>query len=413
MFIPRPTRGGVLFLCAAAAALGTAFMNVGLVSALIASVTVSFVISGFLLSWLSAAGFELRREPMPEGRCMEKVSLPVVIRNRTFLFRQPAVITERLPFVSGGRSNWELPALGPHQTIRLEREITAVRRGHFHLEKIQIISGDPCGLFQVRKTFRIPGEMVIRPQIRPLHDLPTGCGRQLSMTGDGRLLGHAGLGSDFFGVRPYRPGDEIRFVHWRLSAAKQKLMVREFEASAMEQIVLILDTDAASVGWDPVENNFEALVSLAASISGFFASQYCFLTLYTCFDGNLMLLNGDAAGVNVKVMELLTEIRPCRSNIENLVADVLESLPRNSVLYMLSMTAPPALQEMLRILEDQNIRLQWVCASKEYFPVVSDEDPMEFVLPPEDRRFPKVFAPRLLTCQTRFEELFADENVQI
>ena len=38
---------------------------------------------------------------------------------------------------------------------------------------------------------------------------------------------------------------------------------------------------------------------------------------------------------------------------------------------------------------------------------------MEFVLPPEDRRFPKVFAPRLLTCQTRFEELFADENVQV
>ena len=413
MLIPRPTRGGVLFLCAAAAALGTAFMNVGLVSALIASVTVSFVLSGFLLSWFAASGFELRREPMLEGRCREKVSLPVVIRNRFFLFRQPAVIAERLPFVSGGRSDWELPALGPHQTIRLEREVTAVQRGHFYLKKIQIISGDPCGLFQVRKTFRIPGEMVILPQIRTLQDLPSGCGGQLSMTGDGRPLGYAGMGSDFFGVRPYRPGDEIRYVHWRLSAAKQKLMVREFEASAIERIILILDTDAASVGWDPAENNFEALVSLAASISGYFASQYCFLTLYTCFEGNLMQINGDAAGVQVKIMELLTEIRPCRNKIENLMADVLESLPQNSVLYMLSMTASPALQGMLRILEDQNIRLQWVCASKEHFPIVSDEDPMEFVLPPENRRFPQVFAPRLLTCQTRFEELFAHENVQV
>ena len=413
MFIPRPTRGGLLFLCAAAAALGTAFMNVGLVSALIASVISAFVLSGFLLCWFTAAGFELRREIMQEGRCLEKVSLPVVVRNRTFLFRQPAVITEKLPFCAGGRGSWELPALAPHQTIRLEREVTAVRRGHFHLEKLQIVSGDPCGLFQVRKTFRIPGEMVIQPQIRPLHELPSGHGGQLSMTGDGRPLGHAGMGSDFFGVRPYRPGDEIRFVHWRLSAAKQKLMVREFEASAIDRIVLILDTDAASVGWDPAENNFEALVSLAASISEYFASQYCFLTLYTCFEGNLMQINGDAAGVHVKVMELLTELQPCRNKIENLVTDVLEFLPQNSVLYMLSMTASPALQGLLRILEEQNIQLQWVCAAREYFPIVSDEDPMEFVLPPEDRRFPQVFAPRLLTCQTRFEELFAYENAQV
>ncbi|MBQ6598157.1 MAG: hypothetical protein IJH79_11450 [Lentisphaeria bacterium] len=56
MLIPRPTRGGLLFLCAAAAALGTAFMNVGLVSALIASVISAFVLSGFLLCWFTAAG---------------------------------------------------------------------------------------------------------------------------------------------------------------------------------------------------------------------------------------------------------------------------------------------------------------------------------------------------------------------
>lgn len=413
MFIPRPTRGGMLFLCAAAAALGTAFMNVGLVSALIAAVLSAFAVSGFLLSWLAAAGFELRRDLMPDGRCLEKITLPVIIRNRTPLFRQPAVITERLPFCPHGRGDWELPALGPRQTVRLEREITAVRRGHFHLDKLQLVSGDPCGLFQVRKSFRITGEIVIQPRIRPLHDLPSGSGGQLSLTGDGRPLGHAGMGSDYFGVRPYRPGDEIRFVHWRLSAAKRKLMVREFEASVMDRIVMIVDTDASSVGWDPAENNFEALISLAASISKYFASQYCFLTFYTYFEGNLMQINGDAAGVHVKIMELLTELQPGRNKIENLVAEVLESLPRNAVLYMLSMTASPVLTDMLRVLEDQNIQLLWVCAAREHFPVVSDEDPMEFVLPPADRRFPQVFAPRLLTCQTRFEELFAHEQSEV
>ena len=98
MFIPRPTGGGWVFLTAAAVALGTAFMNVGLVSALIASVLAAFVVSAWLLSLLAAAGYEIRRELMQEGRCFEQVSLLLVVRNRTFLFRQPAVIFEKLPF---------------------------------------------------------------------------------------------------------------------------------------------------------------------------------------------------------------------------------------------------------------------------------------------------------------------------
>lgn len=410
MFIPRPTRGGLLFLCAAAAALGTAVMNVGLVSALIASLMAAFLLSAWLLSCFSATGFEVRREIMQEGRCLKKISLPLIIRNRTFLYRQSAVITEKLPFCAAGRADWELPALGPKETIRLEREVTAIRRGHFHLEKIQIISGDPCGLFQVRKTFFLPGETAIQPQTRDLKILPSGKGGQLSMTGDGRPLGHAGMGSDYFGVRPYRPGDEMRSIHWRLSAAKHRMMVREFEASAIDRIVLILDTNAASVGFDPAENNFEALVSLAASISQYFASQYCFLTFYAYFEGNLMQINGDAAGVQLKIMELLTELQPGRNRVENLLADVLESLPRGAVLYLLSMTDSQALRGMLRLLEDQGVRLQWVCADRQYFPVISEDEPVEFALPPENRRFPQVFGPRLLISLTRFEELFADET---
>ena len=172
MSVPRPTGGGMLFLLAAAAALGTAFMNVGLITALVASAMAAWVVSGFLLAWFAAAGYEVRREPMQEGHCLGKTDLPLIIRNRTFLWRQPGVITESLDFATGGRTDWELPALGPHETIRLKREITAVKRGHFHLEKIQLISGDPCGLFQVRKTFRLPGEIMIFPLIRPLESLP-------------------------------------------------------------------------------------------------------------------------------------------------------------------------------------------------------------------------------------------------
>ena len=108
---PRPTGGGMLFTAAAAAAMGTAFMNVGLITALIASLLNAFVLSGFLLSLFAALGFEIRRESMSEGKCMEKLALPLTVRNRIFLFRQPCIIAEDLKFAPGGRICWELPAL--------------------------------------------------------------------------------------------------------------------------------------------------------------------------------------------------------------------------------------------------------------------------------------------------------------
>ena len=57
MFILRPTAGGMLLLTAAAVALGSAFMNVGLITALAASLLVSFVLSGFVMSLFAAFGY--------------------------------------------------------------------------------------------------------------------------------------------------------------------------------------------------------------------------------------------------------------------------------------------------------------------------------------------------------------------
>ena len=410
MFIPRPTAGGMLFLTAAAVALGSAFMNVGLITALAASLLAAFVLSGFVMSLFAAFGYEIRRESSLEGNCLDRIALPLSIRNRTFFFRQPCVIIEKLDFCRGGRLSVELPALKPFQTVRLEREIIAVRRGHFHLNRIQLVSGDPCGLFQVRRTFRLPAETAIHPRILPLADLPTGAGSELSLNGDGRPQGRAGLGSEFFGVRPYRPGDEIRYVHWGLSASKRQLMVREFEAAAIDRIIIILDTEKKSVGMDPAENNFEALISLAASISEFFATQYCYLTFFTILDGNLMMVNGDAAGVRVKIQELLTEIQPGKVPLEHLMADVLENLPPNTMLYLLSMSARKPVVHMLRTLEDQEIRLHWICAAREHFPVITETEPVEMLLPPPEERFPQVFGPRLMTCLTPWEELFRRET---
>lgn len=56
-----------------------------------------------------------------------------------------------------------------------------------------------------------------------------------------RAATHPAAQSELHGVRPFRSGDSPRWIHWRTSARKGELMVREFEESPSESLLLILD----------------------------------------------------------------------------------------------------------------------------------------------------------------------------
>ena len=406
---PRPTPGGLLFLIITAVSVGVALMNVGLITALTASVFCAVTISSFLMSFFSTAGISLRRENMPDGKSMEKVVLPLVITNHLPWFRQSLILTEQIPFVTEKVTAWEIPSLPPKGTVTLQRETVSCRRGHFCLRKIRISGGDPCGIFKTVKVFKCPGEISIVPKTVLLSSFPYACTSGHSVNREGRSLGHVGQGNDFFGIRPYRAGDEMRFVHWRLSASKNQLMVREFEAAAVDKIVLILDTTLAAVGNDPVENNFEKLITIAASVTEYLSSRYCHLTFITRHDGEIFQTSGDAAGIRTKIQEILTEIVPSKGQVETLIGEILETLSPGTVVCFLGMTDSVKLRQMLSLLEDQQIVLQWIHAPKDCFPYIIDDEELVFCLPQETRKTGEI-KPLLLTCQTDLEGIFNDEE---
>ncbi|MCP3968451.1 MAG: DUF58 domain-containing protein [Lentisphaerae bacterium] len=89
----------------------------------------------------------------------------------------------------------------------------------------------------------------------------------------------SGQGQDFYGIREYRHGDEIRFIHWKATASKRQIMVKEFEANTTDQVVIVLDNSNESIGFDLLDNNFEYLIKVTASIINYLAEFYCRVTL--------------------------------------------------------------------------------------------------------------------------------------
>nr|WP_236023519.1 DUF58 domain-containing protein [Bifidobacterium miconis] len=68
---------------------------------------------------------------------------------------------------------------------------------------------------------------------------------------------------NFHGLREYRPGDDLRGVHWLSTARTGRLMVRQYEAS--HRIDVGLDLDAVESDYAD-HDEFELAVSVFASI---------------------------------------------------------------------------------------------------------------------------------------------------
>ena len=375
MVIARPTYGGWIFLLLTCAAGGVAFMNVGLMTALCASIRAGIWLSAFLMAQFSFLFVRLERISAADVPCNATAILPLQVTNTSFFYRNTLVIREQIGFSLKKEFLSTVPPLAPGESCVINRKLRTERRGHYHLDKVTVITGDPCGFFSRSKSFHLPGEITVTPRIEFLEHLPVSTTHRRSDSGEGRLLGFAGIGGDFFGIRPYRSGDEVQHIYWRGSAARNRLMVKEFEASVTEKIHIILDTAAGSVGQDEVDNNFEHLVSIAGSISETLSRRYCRLSFQTFFEDHTPLyFAGDAAGLRNRIIEALTELRPCPgADAGEMLCDTIEHIRPGETLFLLTMSVTGLLKELTDELRESGVLVNWICAPAPNFPPIEPD----------------------------------------
>ena len=370
-----PTSRGVVFLFVTAGSVMVALVNVGLATALTASSLSGIVISSFLLAMFSLYGIEIKRVPNQDGERGRRVFMPVTLINRARRYSQSIVIREACSFVEGGRNNYPAPPLAPGEELVVNRWMFAASRGYYKMKKITLIGGDPAGLFCSKRIFTLPGAIMIYPEIVPLTWLPIKLKKREMPAVEGRLLGISGQGQEFFGVRGYRSYDEVRFIHWKASASKRRLMVKEFEANTVDEVNILLDAELSSIGIDHNDNNFEFLLKTASSITGYLAEMYCRIQFITHGPGATVIrLHGDAAGVKTKIINALAVLEPQKVPFIELLDGELEHIFANSILYCLTMSEPDNLHQRFEALMERGIEIRWIYAPKEYFPMIIEPE---------------------------------------
>jgi uncharacterized protein (DUF58 family) len=120
-------------------------------------------------------------------------------------------------------------------------------RGRYYLGPVEVRSGDPLGIYQMRRKIDIVHPLLVYPATFDLQTFPL----KASHLPDGNTLRRRThqVTANAAGVRDYVMGDSINRIHWPTSARRGRLIVKEFELDSVSDIWVALDLhQAAHVG---------------------------------------------------------------------------------------------------------------------------------------------------------------------
>jgi uncharacterized protein (DUF58 family) len=173
------------------------------------------------------------------------------------------LIEDRLPAALGRPARLVIASLHGRARQRVRYSLTPRQRGRYLLGPLTIDLSDPFALTRLRVEFRDRDELVVAPEVESLAggpDSPFGMASGLA------LAKHLfRTGDEFYTMRPYVEGDDLRRIHWPSVARSGELMIRQDESTRRATAVLYVDTRDAAVG-QTHSPCFERVISSAASV---------------------------------------------------------------------------------------------------------------------------------------------------
>ncbi|MFN7209326.1 MAG: DUF58 domain-containing protein [Aggregatilineales bacterium] len=174
-----------------------------------------------------------------------------------------------------------VPPLAPYGAFSWSVHTPCLLRGEFQLGGLTLASGDPFGFFQLTRELPATSSVLVYPAIVPLADFAPEGG--VLSGGEAQRQRAYFVTTNAAGIRDYAPGDSFNRIHWRSTARRDRLIVKEFELDPLSELWVLLDLNAAARAARPFDtggvapgelylppDSAEYAIALAASISAHF-----------------------------------------------------------------------------------------------------------------------------------------------
>lgn len=157
--------------------------------------------------------------------------------------------------------------LNPNQKTKLVWILLAVRRGNAEVGPVEISLGPLQFLFTNKRILHEITYIKVLPQ-RPRINIPWKTKKELLLKMVHEFAQRVkGRGDEFFALRDYLLGDELKHIEWYATARHNKLITKEFEDERNLHFLILLDLGSTMFG-PKFEYALSSAVELSSLIQG-------------------------------------------------------------------------------------------------------------------------------------------------
>jgi uncharacterized protein (DUF58 family) len=158
-----------------------------------------------------------------------------------------------------------LAPLTPGEEARAAYRFPTDRRGRFEVGPLRATLHDPFGLVAVTRRVLGSEDVVVYPRVYDITPPPEVGGLDVDRDHPS-VRARVDPSGDFMTLREYAPGDDLRHVHWRSTARRGHMMMRQNESRRRAPVLLVLDVRPHAHDRASFERAVEACASIATAL---------------------------------------------------------------------------------------------------------------------------------------------------
>jgi uncharacterized protein (DUF58 family) len=215
--------------------------------------------------WLSFQDFDVRvRRTVHPARVPAGMEARVELTVRNAGARTSPPISASDPFDGGKKwARFAVAPLAPGEIRVASYRLPTGRRGIYRLGPLELEVTDPFGMARIIRSTTPDASLTVHPRIEPLANRAIFARRDQESRLPQPVLGQGG--NEFYGLRQYMTGDDLRHVHWPSTARVDDLIIRQPENVWRGRFLLAVDLRSRVHDRESVERVLSAIASLATA----------------------------------------------------------------------------------------------------------------------------------------------------
>jgi uncharacterized protein (DUF58 family) len=228
-------------------------------------VTAALVIGCFAVVHVARLELEVGRVLHPT-RVHVGTPSRVELSVRNLRSRRTPVLRLRDPVTGTRGADLLVPPLAATERTVAAYRLPTDRRGLVRVGPLEVVVSDPFGLVQVATRGAPEVQLTVLPHVDQLTPMPYTSAHD-PQAGVRQLNALGRTGEEFYALRPYVVGDDLRRVHWPSLARVDELMVRQNELPWQGRTTVLLDVRPATHEGESIEVAVSATASVVMAAS--------------------------------------------------------------------------------------------------------------------------------------------------